>query len=226
MEENVTAGGLLRDTLALVGRDLPAALLVIAGIVAATTFVDVTAPNLGNLLGIPIMVTQFYWIRRLIDRNGLRVADTFAGFGSFFVLGLITGIPTVLGYLLLIVPGIYLSARWVMSDAALLAENAGSSSAATRSWEASRGHVLQLSLAMVALWAPQFVGFCVLFYGAAVGASIDQEMVYGATPTLYALDALVNLLIYASQVLIWYFGVAAYALIAGPRETQLQEVFA
>jgi len=206
-------------TFALILSDLPIALLIIAGATAAATAVDMTAPSAGNILNIVALVVQYYLIRHLVDRHGLRSTDRLGGFGSFFVVGLVTGLAALLGFVLLIVPGIYLIARWSMVDAAVVAENRGFSDAMRRSWDATADNVLPIALAVVVISLPMIVGFALMF---AIGASGDEKAISGL-----GLSVAVNLLLYASQISIWYFGVGLYQLLlAGPAEAQLGEVFA
>ena len=205
-------------TFALILADLPIVLIILAGTAAVATFLDVSAPSAGNILNIPVLVVQYYLIRHLVDRRGLRSADRLGGFGSFFVVGLITGLAILLGFVLLVLPGIYLSARWSMVDAAVVAENRGFSDAMRRSWDASEGNVVPIALAVLTIGIPMIVSMALMI---AIGASGDDQTVNGL-----GFSAIFNLLLYASQICSWYFGVALYQLLlAGSATAQLGEVF-
>lgn len=222
MEHRLSFGQIVTTTFALVLGDLPVVLLTIVAIAAAATFIDVTAPSAGNILNIPVMVVQYYLIRRLIERQGLRSADRLGGFGSFFAVGVVTGLAILLGFVLLILPGIYLSARWSLADAAVVAENRGFSDAIKRSWDATAGNVLPIVLASLAISIPLIVYMALIF---ATGFAAAQ----GNAPevTSFGFSGVTNLLLYASQVCLWYFGVALYRLLlGGSDEAQLGEVFA
>jgi hypothetical protein len=219
MDRKLSFNEVIGAFFALILNDLPIMLLIIAGAAAAATTIDVTAPSAGNILNILMLVVQYYLIRHLVDRHGLRSADRLGGFGSFFVVGLITGLAVLLGFVLLIVPGIYLIARWSMVDAAVVAENRGFSDAMRRSWDATADNVLPIGLAILTISLPMIIGFAMMF---TIGASGGEEAINGL-----GLSIVVNLLLYASQISIWYFGVALYQLLlAGPAEAQLGEVFA
>ena len=219
MERRLSFGEVIEATFALILNDFPIVLLIIAGTTAAATTIDMTAPSAGNILNILVLVVQYYLIRHLVDRHGLRSADRLGGFGSFFVVGLITGLAVLLGFVLLIVPGFYLIARWSMVDAAVVAENRGFSDAMRRSWDATADNVLPIALAVLTISLPMIIGLTMMF---AIGASGDERAMSGL-----GLSIVVNLLLYASQISIWYFGVALYQLLlAGPAKTQLGEVFA
>lgn len=218
MERRLSFGEIIGATFALVLADLPIVLIILAVTVAVATFIDMSAPSAGNLLNIPVLVAQYYLIRHLIDRHGLRSADRLGGFGSFFVVGLITNLATLLGFVLLILPGIYLSARWSMVDAAVVAENRGFSDAMRRSWDASEGNVVPIALAMLAIGVPLIAGMALMF---SIAASGDDQTVGGL-----GFSVAFNLLVYASQICTWYFGVALYRLLlAGSAVAQLGEVF-
>lgn len=219
MERRLSFGQVLGATFALISDDLPITLLVIAGATAAATVIDMTAPSAGNILNIVALVVQYYLIRHLVDRHGLRSADRLGGFGSFFVVGLITGLAVLLGFVLLIIPGIYLFARWSLVDAAVVAENRGFSDAMRRSWDATADNVVPIVVAALMISLPMIIGFAMMF---AIGASGDENAISGL-----GLSIVVNLLLYASQISIWYFGVALYQLLlADSAEAQLDEVFA
>lgn len=222
MDRKLSFSEVIGATFALMASDLPMALGTIAAIVAASTFLDITSVTLANIIAIPVLVAQYYMTRRLIERQGLQIADRLGGFGSFFLLGIITSLGIALGFVCLILPGIYLSARWSMAGAALIAENQGSGQAMSLSWEASRDHVLPIALTWALITLPFIAGAL-----AAGGVTAMSERAGGGLQvTFVALDALSNLLLYASQVAGWYFGVALYQLLAAPAETRLDAVFA
>lgn len=222
MDRKLSFSEVIGATFALMASDLPVALGTIAAIVAASTFLDVTSVALANIIAIPVLVAQYYMLRRLIERQGLQIADRLGGFGSFFLLGIITSLGIALGFVCLILPGIYLSARWSMASAALIAENQGSGRAMSLSWEASRDHVLPIALTWALITLPFIAGAL-----AAGGVTALSERAGGGLQvTFVVLDALSNLLLYASQVAGWYFGMALYQLLAAPAETRLDAVFA
>jgi hypothetical protein len=222
--EEVTYRSILGRTLAMVGEDWSMAALVTIALTAVSTLCDVEAPQLGNLLGIPVLVVEYYLLRRLLDRHGLRSSAHFAGFGTFFVLGLVTGLATIVGFLFFIVPGIYLSARWAMADAALLAEGGTSREAMDRSWALTKPHAVPIALAIVTITLPS-----IAVMGATLAAVMWPDVIPATFTTRMATfgsSATLNLFIYASQVVGWYFGIALYALLVGRPGDQLAEVFA
>ena len=76
MERDISFRALIGRTFALIASDIGAVLLAFIGIVLLSTALDVAMPNGGNLLGLPILVVQYYTIRRLVDRVRLRLPTT------------------------------------------------------------------------------------------------------------------------------------------------------
>jgi hypothetical protein len=76
-----------------------------------------------SVLGSPIyallMAGLFKYYLKLIRAEGPTIADAFAGFspaaGQLILLGLVSGLLTMIGYVLCVIPGIYLSVAWMFS---------------------------------------------------------------------------------------------------------------
>ena len=76
-----------------------------------------------SLLGAPVYTVltagTFKYYLRLIRGEQATIGDAFAGFsaaaGQLILLGLVTGILNLIGFLLCLIPGIYLSVSWVFA---------------------------------------------------------------------------------------------------------------
>jgi hypothetical protein len=76
-----------------------------------------------SVLGSPmyalLMAGLFKYYLKLIRAEGPTIGDAFAGFGpaagQLIMLGLVSGLLTTIGYLLCVIPGIYLSVSWMFS---------------------------------------------------------------------------------------------------------------
>lgn len=76
-----------------------------------------------SMLGSPIytLLTAglFKYYLKLIRAEGPTIADAFAGFspiaGQLILLGLVNGLLTSIGYVLCIIPGLYLTVSWIFS---------------------------------------------------------------------------------------------------------------
>jgi hypothetical protein len=76
-----------------------------------------------SVLGSPVytvlMGGLFKYYLKLIRAEGPTIADAFAGFsptaGQLILLGLVNGLLTTIGYLLCVIPGVYLSVSWIFA---------------------------------------------------------------------------------------------------------------
>jgi len=82
------------------------------GVVLATSMV-------GSPIYTVLMAGLFKYYLKLIRAEGPTFGDAFAGFGpltgQLLLLGLVNGFLTTLGYLLCVVPGLYLSVSWMFA---------------------------------------------------------------------------------------------------------------
>jgi len=142
-------------------------------------------------------------------------AEGQAGRGaSFFVALLLTGVGIAIGFLLLVLPGIYLWARWSLVAPLVIGEGAGVSDAISESWARTQGLVAPVASALV------LINACVL---GSIAISLYLYPTEGLVPPPIAAAA--NLLVYAPQVLTWYCTVAIYA-VTNRLEPDLEQVFA
>ncbi|ANU08212.1 hypothetical protein [Paraurantiacibacter namhicola] len=79
--------------------------------------------------------------RRLAIATGLMEEPSSTGFGEYFGLSVIFGIGTTLAGLLLLIPGILLTVKWMLAFPALFDDNKGLSGTEplSESWELTRG---------------------------------------------------------------------------------------
>jgi len=142
-----------------------------------------------------------------------------ARIGGYIGLAIVTGLGTIIGLVLLVVPGLILAARWLLAAPILLAEETTVGDAMSHSWDATAGSWGKLIVAQLIVAVPLLVAFGVIVVA---GIASDAEVV--ETPSLAASlagNAAINLFSVASVVL----AVAAYRAIVPTSET-LAEVFA
>ena len=100
---------------------------------------------------------------------------------SFIVASITAGIGTMLGFVLLIVPGVIISLGISQFGFVLIDENAGPFEALARSWEITKGSKGQLFLFMIYTGLVALGGFLALIIGTAVAfpvISLAQAHVY------------------------------------------------
>jgi hypothetical protein len=173
----------------------------------------------GGQFGISIVVTvlaQYLVIEQLLadrmapERQGQR------RYLSLFVSGVLTGLAIVLGLVFLILPGIYLAARWLGTSAFVVAEGQGATEAMTSAWQASEKSQGAHIVATIASAIPLVVALAVASLWA-VNAEGDPQ---GGAILIVA-----NILTGLSSVVGWLVAAAAYR-VSKPGQSELESVFA
>jgi hypothetical protein len=103
-------------------------LKMVVGIVAGYLLLDVMVRKIG-----------------LLSRKG---DDAFM---TFFGLSLLSGLAVFVGFILLVIPGLFLIARWSIAQPLVVARGDGVRQALGESWERTRGNEFQILIAMLAL---------------------------------------------------------------------------
>lgn len=150
---------------------------------------------------------QFLLTSALLRRAGAHHAWGQPGRAAAFVVtGVVTGLAILFGTLLLILPGLYLYARWLVTMPLVIGEGCGVREAMRRSWRSMAGRVGPAMLAVAALLVPA-VMLCVapLFLLPALDTPVPMVLVLA-----------IDLVFPASLVASWYLAVAAYLLVAAP----------
>lgn len=212
MERSITVGDIFAETLRLFGENAGLALGSIGGLTVLNVLTDLGhVGNGANLLSaIASMGLQYWLTRQMLEQR--KMLDGRAGFGAFFGVNFLSGLAILLGLLLLIVPGVFLAARWSAADAALLSEGEGVSAALGKSWEMTAQHVWPIFGALLVVYVPAF-GF-----GLGLGISMGDAM-----PILAS--GIGNLVVFTGSVVAWLMGVAVYTLLQ-PGTDMLADVFA
>lgn len=218
MTGNLTAGAILNRTVQLLAAyPLPALLCFLLFVVPSVLIdtyreEDLTALNL--VINIGAVFAQYYSIKIVLRGEGLYNPHGLAGRGgTFFGVLLITGIAIGIGTLLLILPGLYLYARWSIAAPLVVAEGATFSEALDRSTEWSRENLfpIMIALGVVGLTLPASL---LLFYVYPAGD-------YPPVP----LAVLANSLIFGGSILGWYVSIALFTLMRRG-QPGLEDVFA
>jgi hypothetical protein len=211
MDRSITVGDIFAETARLFGENAGVALGSIAGLTVLNVLVDQVPRSGANFLSNMISIGLEYWlIRQALERRDR--LDGRAGFGSLFGLNLLSGLAILVGFLLLIVPGIYLAARWAAADAALLSEGEGISAALGKSWEVTASHIWPIVGALLVVYVPIF--------------SVSSALGYSMGDTIpVVISAVTNLLTFTGLAFGWLMGIAIYALLQPVPDT-LAEIFA
>lgn len=74
--------------------------------------------------------------------------------GSYFGASILTGLGIFLGLLLLVIPGVYLAARWSIAQVLTVADDYPAGQAMSVSWSMTADQVWTISLVQLAYWIP------------------------------------------------------------------------
>jgi hypothetical protein len=111
------------------------------------------AVRMNSLLGLVTVFMQFWCTAGLLQDLHRRSPDA-GGFGSVFVVGLLSSVAIIVGMVLLLIPGIILLVRWSMSIPLVVAEGGGATSAIGESWERTRDGFWPILGALVLAYLP------------------------------------------------------------------------
>lgn len=188
----------------------------------ALDFASLQMEDAGGLAFVSLMVSlaftillQYFVTEKLLaDRLADRVGPGKRRYGSLFGALFLSGIAIAAGLLLLVLPALYLMARWLTLAPHLVEGNLSANEALGRSWDASAQSV------------PAFVGASILSAAAmlpGMGLIFLPEAEAGGNIAL-GISALSNLLLGFSSVFGWAIAVGAYRRIV-PQGADLQQVF-
>jgi hypothetical protein len=147
----------------------------------------------------------------LLRQGGL--AQTTAGFGTYFGLSILMALGIGLGVVALVIPGLVLFVRWAPAYGFAMGEGVGIIEAMRLAWERTSGHFIPLAIALLLPVTANLVGITIYTIAS------DEA---GVLPL--PVSALTNLVMSLAGAAITAVTVAAYGLL-GKRETMIEEVF-
>jgi len=155
------------------------AIIVLTGLGTLLDSFAVESLGIGTriVMWIASTIVQCELTRRLLLRAGY--PDVRRRYGPMLAIGIATGIPLIIGFILLVLPGLYLLARWSISDVVLLAENTGGAEAIGTSWDRTRSHVPPITAALILAYVPPFILGSILMrlvqpFGLALGSAVSN----------------------------------------------------
>ncbi|KPF64993.1 hypothetical protein [Porphyrobacter sp. AAP60] len=152
IRREVTHGALMEQTfgnLRLIWRELLAYLAVATVLGLGMPLFEDKSTGFIELLF--YFAGQYWLFRRLLKRRGMLRTQRIH-FLSFFGLALLLILPIMLGLAMLIVPGLFLVARWIAAPAYIVASGEGAFAAASASAAAVRGQTGKVMTAVVVLF--------------------------------------------------------------------------
>ena len=141
----------------------------------------------------------------LMAEAGLFAQGKRGGFLAYLVFTVLWGLAIIFGFLLLIVPGLVLTARWMPGVCDVLVRNDGAVAAMKQSWEATGRSTGALMLHAAGAFLMSAAGGAVW----AIPASL-----WGSAPLAFTI--LANLLAVLASVWLVLLSVASYRLLIAP----------
>lgn len=115
---------------------------MVAG-VASDVAIDRFAANANLVLivyGMALCFVQVWITREAFRQNGVTVAMSMTNALSLYLQSILVGLGIFLGSLLLLLPGLYVFARWYLASTLLIREEGGRRAAMQRSWDMLETH--------------------------------------------------------------------------------------
>lgn len=147
------------------------------------------------------IVAGYLLLDVMVRKTGLLSRKGEDAFMAFFGLSLLSGLAVFVGFILLVIPGLFLIARWSIAQPLVVARGDGVMRALGESWERTRGNEFQILIAMLAL--------LVLFIAVAIAgtALFEKTDLIGIAVTQAGSSAM--------SAVSLAMGVALYGLIVG-----------
>lgn len=156
---------------------------------------------------------QLYVTRSALGRTGLLTDGAKPRLWSFWGMSIVTSIAILAGCVLLLIPGLYLSARWFLAGPAIIAEDLS----------AGEGMRVSAELTRPSIW--HVAGAIFLLLGCGFGAGIIPLLFYPDNGAPIAVQLFSDTCIFATSVSSWLMAVGAYGMVSH-RGQHLAEVFA
>ena len=162
-------------------------------------------PIWAGLLNADIPLNEIiYTFADLVSRGDVERINNVLGDVSW------SGIGFCLSGLLIVIVHLYLSARWLVAEVALMADGTGPLESLRRSWNLSRDYVLRAAgylilLSIVMGLVGGLVGALVYFAVAAVAPAVDQSWNSGLNSAVSNLLSIITRPFYISAIVLYYY---------------------
>lgn len=221
--ERLEVGALLQRTWTVATTAPAAVTAFIAGMSLLGIFTDIyyyEAPGVLFLVNVANFVAGFFLMIAILRAVGLRRDGEGGNFGAYFGVSFLGGLGMVLGFLLLIVPGVILMARWSAAFSIALCEDETSSGALGESWRMTDGQTWPIFAALLIGLVPLLLAMVAV----GVGLAFTDPAYVESAPSLIE-SVVLNAVASTYSVFSTSLGIAVYSMLRGDRHA-LSEVFA
>lgn len=187
----------------------------VAGVASDVAIERVSGTGSGILIayGIALTFIQVWIMRESFTGAGIEPAISVSNSLSVYLQGILTGLGIMLGLVLLILPGLYVFARWYLAAAVLVRDGGGRRAAMQHSWD------------MLAVHWPAALGVGLILFGLSV-APLAIEFTAPALIANHGFGWLVvTNLISAIGIVGGYLSAVALLLNIEQPASTLQEIF-
>ncbi|MEW4448227.1 hypothetical protein [Qipengyuania sp. JC766] len=157
------------------------------------------------------VIAGYFLLVKLVETAGMRF-DTRNRIWAYIGLSILSLLGIIVGFILLIIPGLILITRWCAAPGFLVGSGEGVTDALGASWRATEGHS----------WQIFFAGLVIFLIFGIVAAVFGAGSAFASTPVVTEIVAAFADAI--SSVLTAAFGVAVYSLVHTDRQ-ELGDVF-
>ncbi len=153
-------GKIIDKTLAVLELNAVPALIFVLALTAANlpiTYVSTGSMDpmniaggqvLGSIVGI---VCGYFLLVAMVRRTGLQAHGEGDTFFPYIGMALLSGIAVMLGFIAIILPGLFLMARWIIAGPLVVGRGHGVMKSLGESWERTRGSEVSIIVAALAL---------------------------------------------------------------------------
>lgn len=160
------------------------------------------------------LVGQYWLFQALLKERGMLETQG-NHLGGFLLLAMLLIGPIMLGIFALILPGLFLVARWIAAPAFVAGRGEGAWTAAKSSWEMVRGHTGKIATIVIVMFLIASL-FGTLANG--LNALLAGIAAYREARPFNLIEA------HLFPLMLLGLAVAVYELL-GPRDTMIEEVF-
>ncbi len=214
VKDDVDAGAVFNRTIELLLSQPKATLVYVAVLAMLGLGLDLAGNDSSVIFNIASTAAGLLLSRHILAKVGYNVG-TSPRFGAYIGLGILAGLATIVGFVLLIVPGVILFVRWLPAYGILLTEDAGVTEALGTSWQRTAASFWPL-LAVTVL------------YGVAIVAVLGGAFLLASNPDLpiWLWSVPMNLGIAVASAFAVCLGLAAHILLDPHAPQGLEQVFA
>lgn len=187
--------------------------MVVAMIAGGYVVLDLISDKGGNFGSVVVTVfVQYLFLEHVL--LGPQQGASSRRYGALFGSSFLSTLGILVGSVFLILPGIYLAARWALTSAFVVAERNSTLESLAASWKATRGSAWSIFAVQLV-----FVIAVAILLAVAVGLAFVLQPLGS-----WVESVLLNLVVAAFSVGGWILAVAIFRL-ARPDQSALSEVF-